>query len=139
MIPEPSTKSLSREDFPGQADWIEPLLRAVNAMTDGMASIVKAINAQGGTAYMDLDIPGTYENAFPKLIANPLGAKATHVYATAVVKRTAPSDRVMAETRALFVEWENSATSDGARQLKIKMVSGLSASTNYRITLKVEA
>ncbi len=137
-LPDPGIKSLSREDFPEQADWIDPLLRSVNGTADAVAGTVATLNAQSATAFVDLDIPGTYADAFPKLIANPLPGKAVHVYATGVIKRTDPSGTATAQTRAVFVEWENSATGEGTRQLKIKNVAGLEVSTNYRVTLKVE-
>lgn len=146
MIQAPNTKSLSREEFPKQADWIDPLLRAINGIADGLASAVASLNSQTATAYLDIDFPATYTAAFPKVIANPLNVKATHVWATAVSLRTDPSSTVLGmradpttNDRGLFVEWENSTTGDGARQLKIKMVTGLDVLNKYRITLRIEA
>jgi hypothetical protein len=139
VIAAPATKRLSRENFPSEAEWIEPLLVAFNAQADALAAAVAQLNAQSAEAELSLDIPATYADAFPKLIANPLGFKARHVYATAIVRRDDPSVTVTGESRAVFVEWENSATSAGALQLKIKNVAGLLASNSYRIILKVEA
>jgi hypothetical protein len=139
VISAPATKRLSRENFPTESEWIEPLLMAINSLSDALAAAVAQLNAESATAELSLDVPVDYADAFPKLIANPLGSKARHVYATAIVRRDDPSLTVTGETRAVFVEWENSATSAGALQLKIKNVAGLLASNNYRITLKVEA
>ena len=139
MIPAPQTKSVSREEFPEQAGWIDPLLRAINSLSEAIKGVAAAINAQGGAATLDLDVPATYTSAFPKLVSSPLAVKATHVYATAVSKRSDVSGTATSETRAVFVEWENSAAATGKLQLKIKNVSGLEVSTNYRITLRVEA
>jgi hypothetical protein len=248
MIPAPAISSLSREDFPSEAEWIEPLLRAFNGQGQAVSNIVTQLNAQSGVVALDVDVPsthpvtdqesvtaptlaGTWANyglsytsagywrdtsgvvhiqgmvksggaaliftlpagyrpsatyrqvvdtsggggvleitssgavnmasgnnayfcldgtsfraadvsstsAFPKLISNPLAVRAAHVYATAVVERTDPSETQTSAVRAVFVEWENASASDGSRMLKIKNVSGLEASTNYRITLKVES
>ncbi len=138
MISTPATKRLTRESFPDQADWIDPLLAAFNAQADALAAAVAQLNAQNATVEVDLDIPATYTAAFPKLVANPLGVKPTHVFATRVFERTDVSGTQTSSTRAVFVEWEPAASSDGQQKIRIKNVAGLEVSTNYRIVLKIE-
>lgn len=138
MIRLPSLRNLTREDFPGQAGWIEPLVRAVNGIADAVRSLASSIPLSA-VLTVDLDIPSTYANAFPKMVANPLGQKASHLWCTGIIVRTSPNSTVTDSTKAVFVEWENYTDSKGKQMLRLKNVSGLSASTNYRLTCKVEA
>lgn len=82
MIELQGTKRLSRESFPEQADWIEPLLAVINSQADAIEGLTAQLNAKTATVDLDIDVPGTYTAAFPKLLANPLGVRARHVYAT---------------------------------------------------------
>src|SRR5262245_48257523 len=137
-VKAPETKFLTKEDFPDQAEWIEPLLRAFNSQASALSSGFAQLNGQEAVLSVDLDVPSTYGQAFPKVVATGLSTQARAAYVVGAWKRTSRDDTISTSTVGVFLEWENTTQTDGKQALRIKNISGLTTSVNYRIAIKVE-
>ena len=134
----PKASTLSREDFPEQAQWIDKLLRPLNAFMASTESAfpagLTANGAQMGVvcfpASVTFTTSGTVTDSFPFYFSTPAKARSVEV---AQIENLSTGDTF---TGAVFPTWEASSESGGYR-VKVRHLTGLTTSTQYRVTFKV--
>jgi hypothetical protein len=133
MATAPKPTTLSREDYPEQAGWIDRLLRPLNAFMSEVSSTLSGRltlgdNVMAQTEVVRVDTPATVANAFPVYFAVKMSAKPRALVVARVEDLTTSSSTF---SSAVFATWE--PTNDN--RVKLSLVSGLSANTKYRFTL----
>lgn len=131
-------RTLSREDFPGQEDWIETLLKPLNS---SFTAIGNAFDSGLTLDNLDAEIiereftytgSGTFPMFLPIKIKHTPRA-VTCVYAFNRTSTESPPNF----TTAIFVSWDI-APLDGKQAIRIGNITGLTATTDYRLRFKIE-
>jgi hypothetical protein len=136
MSAPPKPLRINREDFPDAPDWFDDLARQVNewakSVTDTLQGSVSADNLQVHDVTRELVTPASPAAdtpPFPVLITPSFSAKPTRV----TVSKVENLDSGAANSSPISCDWKW----DGKLVL-VRYVHGLSASTRYAVTFRVE-
>lgn len=140
MASPPKLKNLNLDDYPDAEGWWETF---VDNMNPFLAELHEAFDKN---LTIEENLPGSLEEKsfttgasvaanvqpFPLYISQPRNL--TKVRAVSVVAASVPGVDDTAFTTALFPSWRQAA--DG--RVKINFITGLSVSTPYRLTFRLE-
>lgn len=139
MAKPPTYKTLQREDFPGQEGWIETLLKPLNSSMTALATaLTKGLTLEENidAEIVEREFTYTGSSTFPMYL--PINIKHTPRAVTVVYafNRTS-AESPPAFSTAIFVSWDI-AMVNGKNSIRIGNITGLTATTDYRMRFKIE-
>jgi hypothetical protein len=127
MLPE--ARTLSREDYPDQAGWVDRLLRPLNSFMAQVATSFRKALVEGENYWLDsfsFDTAALVSSTFP-LVRSIRGVRPRSCLLAYIKDETLGTSFASAP----FITWELAGNS-----VKIINITGLGALTRYSITLE---
>lgn len=134
MSKAPENGRLSREDFPGQADWIDKLLTPIGSFflstTAAFRRLTRFENFDSQVEEFVLTTPGTVAEAFPYKFEVKMARRPSLLWVASIENLTTEAATF---TTAVFPSWQLTGS-----QVKINHLTGLAVSTKYRVRVVLE-